>query len=290
MPRDLPAEVRRARPLLGTLVEIVLRGIQDPEPAIEAAFDAIAEVHALMSYHDRASDVSRLNAQAHRRAVVVHAATFEVLQAALAWSSRTGGVFDVSVAPLLEREGLLPRRRFGTASGTWRDIECLPGRRVRFRRPLRIDLGGIAKGYAVDRACAALDARAVGSGLVNAGGDLRVVGSGAWPIAVRHPSTPGCRLPLCELTDGAVATSAAYFLPEAGAHRRRALVDGRARALRPWRGSISVSAPTCVAADVLTKVVGVLGTRSHRVLLHERATACIIGPDGTSRMLGSAGG
>ncbi|MBX9873648.1 MAG: FAD:protein FMN transferase [Beijerinckiaceae bacterium] len=289
MPRDLPAEVRRARPLLGTLVEIAVRGVQDPDAAIEAAFGAVAGVHAAMSYHDPTSDVSRLNARAHRRPVAVLATTFEVLQSALAWSERTDGAFDVSIAPQLERQGLLPRRRLGTASGSWRDIECLPGRRIRFRRPMRIDLGGIAKGYAVDRACAALRARGVGCALVNAGGDLRVVGSTGWPIALRHPAEPGHRVPLCELADGAIATSAAYFLPETASRRARALVDGRTRTLREWHGSVSVSAATCMAADALTKVVGLMGARAERLLTRERATACIIGIDGTTRILGAQG-
>lgn len=289
MPRDLPAEVRRARPLLGTLVEVAVRGATDPEPAIEAAFAAIASVHALMSYHDPASDVSRLNRQAYRRPVAVHPATFEVLQAALVWSQRTDGAFDVSIAPQLERQGLLPRPRSGVATGTWRDIECLPGRRVRFRRPLRIDLGGIAKGYAVDRACAALRREGIVSALVNAGGDLRVIGSTAWSIAVRHPTQPGQCLPLCELADGAIATSAAYFLPDAFGHRRtRALVDGRTRTPREWCGSVSVSAATCAQADALTKVVGLIGVRAESMLLSERATACIIGAAGTARILGAA--
>jgi FAD:protein FMN transferase len=279
-------EVRRARPLLGTLVEIAVRGRDDPQAAIDAAFQAVERVQRLMSYHDPASDVSRLNRQAHRRPTPVDAATFEVLQAALALSLRTGGAFDVSIAPQLEREGLLPRRYLGTMHGNWRDIECLPGRRVRFRRPLRIDLGGIAKGYAVDLACDALRAHGVDNGLVNAGGDLRVVGSTAWPISVRHPGRPTQRLPLCEIADGAVATSAAYFLPSGAVRRARALVDGRTRALREWCGSVSVTASTCLSADALTKVVGVLGARAGSMLMREHASACIISEDGSHRLLG----
>ncbi|MBX9630857.1 MAG: FAD:protein FMN transferase [Burkholderiales bacterium] len=290
MPRDPTAEVRRARPLLGTLVEVAVCGGPDPGPAIEAAFAAVASVHSLMSYHDPASDIARLNRQAYRRPVSVHPATFEVLQAALDWSRRTDGAFDVSIAPQLERQGLLPRFRSGIATGTWRDIECLPGRRVRFHRPLRIDLGGIAKGYAVDRACTALERNGVSSAMVNAGGDLRVVGSTAWPIAVRHPTQPGHRLPLCELADGAIATSAAYYLPGGFGHRRtRALVDGRSRMLREWCGSVSVSAATCAKADALTKVVGLIGVRAESMLVRERATACIIGATGTTRILGVVG-
>lgn len=284
------AEVRRARPLLGTLVEIAVRGAGDPGPAIDAAFTVIEQLQRLMSYHDPASELSRLNRQAYRRPVTLSRATFEVLQAALALSARTDGAFDVSIAPLLEREGLLPRHRRGARDGTWRDIECLPGRKVRFRRPVAVDLGGIAKGYAVDRACAALRAHGVKSALVNAGGDLRVVGSAAWPVWVRHPADPGVRMPLCQLADGALATSAAYFLPERHARRARALVDGRSRVARAWSGSVSVTAATCLSADALTKVVGILGHRAAAVLVRERASACIIRHDGTHRLLGFAPG
>lgn len=286
MPRDPPAEVRRARPLLGTLVEIAVRAADAPEQAIAAAFDAIAHVHARMSYHERASDVSRLNGQADRRPVAVHADTYQVLRAAVALSARTAGAFDVSIAPQLERQGLLPRRRLGTTSGTWRDIDLLPGRRVRFRRPLRIDLGGIAKGYAVDRACDVLRAHGIGNALVNAGGDLRVIGSTPWPIAVRHPGDPAIRVPLCELADGAIATSAGYFLRRhGGSGGSRALVDGRTRGLRHWQGSVSVTAASCLSADALTKVVGLLGRRAAPILIRERAVACLIAADGTTRFL-----
>jgi thiamine biosynthesis lipoprotein len=282
------AEVRRARPLLGTLVEVAVRGAADPNAAIESAFRVVAHVQSLMSYHDPASDLSRLNRQAPRRPVALQADTYEVLCAALALSERTAGAFDVTVAPQLERQGLLPRHLRGTVPGTWRDVECLSGRRVRFRRPLRIDLGGIAKGYAVDRACAALRANGVDSALVNAGGDLRVIGATAWPITVRHPTNPGQHIPLCDLVDGAVATSAGYFLARASSSRtQRALVDGRSRHTRDWLGSISVSAPTCLKADALTKVVGLLGVRAESLLIHERATACIIGANGKSRILGA---
>jgi len=281
------AEIRRARPLLGTLVEVAVRGAADPNAAVESAFRAVAHVQSLMSYHDQASDLSRLNRQAPRRPVALQADTYEVLCAALALSERTAGAFDVTVAPQLERQGLLPRHLRGVAPGSWRDVECLSGRRVRFRRPLRIDLGGIAKGYAVDRACAALRAIGVDSALVNAGGDLRVIGTTAWPIAVRHPANPGQHIPLCDLVDGAVATSAGYFLAcGSSARAQRALVDGRSRHTRDWLGSVSVSAPTCLKADALTKVVGLLGVRAESLLIHERATACIIDANGKPRILG----
>src|SRR5215471_2367591 len=102
--------IRRAQPLLGTFVEIAAAGAASDalQPAIDSAFSAVAQVHRLMSFHDPQSDVSRLNRQAFRRAVSVHPWTYKVLEAAREFNRRSYGVFDVTVAPLLQQRGLLP--------------------------------------------------------------------------------------------------------------------------------------------------------------------------------------
>ena len=208
-------EARRARPLLGTLVEISASS-PGAEHAVAQAFRAVERVHALMSYHDPASDLSRLNREAAFRPVTVDEWTWQVLAAAREFSAASDGLFDVSVAPVLTRLGYLPRHAdFPRAcpQADWRDIELLAHSRVRFARPLRADLGGIAKGFAVDRAVEALRASGVASGRVNAGGDLRRFGAQAEAVHVRHPHAPTLLLPLAELGDGAAATSAGYFAP-----------------------------------------------------------------------------
>src|SRR5208283_167750 len=93
--------IRRARPLLGTFVEITAAGAPRPvmEEAVEAAFAAIAKVHRLMSLQEPQSDLSRLNREASSRPVEVHPWTFEVLGAAVEVQRRSGGLFDVAVAP-----------------------------------------------------------------------------------------------------------------------------------------------------------------------------------------------
>src|SRR5262249_5138803 len=151
--------IRRARPLLGTFVEITADGPgrRDLDTAAEAAFAAIAKVHRLMSFHDPASDVSRLNREAAARPVRVDAWTWDVVAAAVDLNRRSPGAFDVTVAPLLQDAGLLPRPSAGPLSDATpapRDtFELLAGHRIRFRHPeTRVDLGGIAKGFAVDRA------------------------------------------------------------------------------------------------------------------------------------------
>ncbi len=233
--------IRRCRPLLGTFVEVTVAGLQEAKlsGAVDAAFSAIATVQRLMSFHDPASETSELNRLAARRAVRVSPWTYEVLWAARTLAIQSAGAFDITVAPLLQQWGYLPPAGrsawLPTDGGGPLDIELRSGERVRFRRPVRIDLGGIAKGFAVDRAVAVLQAHGATSGCVNAGGDLRAFGPAPTSVQVRHPAAPGQFLPLTALTNSALATS----------RRRRPCVE---------LTSISVRAPTCLLADALTKV------------------------------------
>src|ERR1700736_2359679 len=104
-------KVRRARPLLGPFVEIEAAGAARPEldAPIDAAFEAVARVHRLMSFHEPDSDVSRLNRETSLPPVKVHAWTFQVLQVAVEMHRQTKGIFDVAIAPALQTMGLLPR-------------------------------------------------------------------------------------------------------------------------------------------------------------------------------------
>ena len=123
------------------------------EGAIDAAFLAIAHVHRLMSFHDPESEVSRMNRDACYKRVRVHPWTWRVLKSAQEFSRNTNGIFDITMAGQLVKWNYLPAgygARFGR--GSWRDIILEATGHVRFRRPLLIDLGGIAKGFAVDRA------------------------------------------------------------------------------------------------------------------------------------------
>src|SRR5215471_11476988 len=95
------ASICRARPLLGTFVEIAIAGAANSatEAAVEAAFAAVATVHRLMSFHETASDVSRLNRDAWRKAVEIHDWTYQVLEIAHDVHRRSAGAFDIAVAP-----------------------------------------------------------------------------------------------------------------------------------------------------------------------------------------------
>src|SRR5262245_60276038 len=176
-------KIRRAKPLLGTFVVIEVTAADKLEmnAAINVAFEAIADVHRLMSFHEPCSDIGRLNREACHWPVKVHEWTFQVLEAAIELHAISNGIFDVTVAPALQATGLLPRPQAQPAgvfdARSCDAIELLPDRMVRFRKPrITVDLGGIAKGFAVDRAVEVLRRFNIVGGVVNAGGDLAVFG------------------------------------------------------------------------------------------------------------------
>ncbi|WP_228527373.1 FAD:protein FMN transferase [Noviherbaspirillum soli] len=184
--------MRRAQPWLGTVVEVTVGDETSNEPAMRAAFDVIAEVHRLMSFHDEASDVARLNRAAIGEQIEVHPRTAEVLAAALAMSVESEGLFNPFCAPKLVAWEQLPAPAAGPAPD-WcarGDALALDGTRVRKNAPSWIDLGGIAKGYAVDAAVDALRGCGVRAGCVNAGGDLRAFGDIDWPVLLRDARRP----------------------------------------------------------------------------------------------------
>jgi len=285
---------RRSRPLLGTIIEIRVNGIaaDAADRAIDAGFVAIERVAALMSVHVADSELSRLNRTAHVRPVQVDPWTYDVLVAAQRFAAATDGLFDCTVAPILAAHGFLPSAAASAAdaSARWRDVRLLPGGRVAFQRPLALDLGGIAKGFAVDRAVDALRASGVPAGAVNAGGDLRVFGGCAEPIHVRHPGDPTRLVALGWLDDGAIATSAAYYA------RLRAESAWIAPIVDPRRGrpipadglSVSVIAEDAATADALTKPVTLLGGEAEALLMRFGARAIVIGEHGGYREFGLA--
>jgi thiamine biosynthesis lipoprotein len=281
--------IRRARPLLGTLVEIAIDDHwprADAEQALDRAFAAIARVHARMSYHDPQSELSRINREAWLRAVGVSDETWQVLTAAHRLSEASDGLFDITVAPTLEQAGFLPRHADqlpAARHGRWQDVQLLPDRRVRLARRVRLDLGGIAKGFAVDQAIASLRDAGVASGSVNAGGDLRVLGRTAHTLHLRHPSQPTHTLPV-SATHAAAATSAGYFQHRPWAGRECGpIVHPGTRLLCDARRSVTVLADECLVADALTKILYADAERGSRVLAPYRARAVILEPDIDSR-------
>jgi thiamine biosynthesis lipoprotein len=288
--------IARARPLLGTLVRIGVGGVDvvDAHAAIDRGFAAVEEIHALMSFHEPASDVSRLNREAARRGQRVDPRTREVLQLAVEVASASAGVFDVTVAPLLVDAEFLPSPRSAPRpdpQADWRDIRIV-GDEVRFHRPLWLDLGGIAKGYAVDAAIAAMALPPQASACVDAGGDLRVTGPAARRVMLNAPDQARDALPMLELTDGAVASSSGFVSRQLRHGRwRGGHVQGRERRAAPVDRFAAVVAPRCAVADALTKVALFApgdGADAAATFVRFGATAHVFSRDAGWRSFGTA--
>jgi FAD:protein FMN transferase len=285
--------VRRARPLLGTLVEI---SIGEPlhaivEQAIDAAFETVARVHRLMSFHEDESDIRRLNRLAQLHPIAVDPWTFEVLETALELHKRSDKSFDITVARVLQLMRLLPgptnpAAPIALAVDAADAIELLPGYHVCYRDTgIQIDLGGLAKGFAVDRAIEVLQEHGIGCGLVNAGGDLAGFGPDPHLIHVRDPRDPRQLICGIEIRNEALASSGRRFDPVHSASTSvTAIIDPSTSAPVRTVVGATVRAPSCMLADALTKVVMIQGESAGPLLARYQANALTVRADGVIRI------
>ncbi len=268
---------RRTIPVMGTIADCVV--VSDDTRLANAALDAaVAElrrVDALMSRFRADSDVGRANAAAGREVVGISPATAFVLRHALDWAERTDGRFDPCLGRLSEawNPSMFDGASSGPATRTaaivadlagaqlYRDLDVgrHDGRDVvrAARREAAIDLGGIAKGYAVDRAVAAIRELGIRDAIVNAGGDLAAIGSSedgdAWRVGVRDPRDPSALSDTLDLRDEAVATSGDYEkCAVIDGHLIHHLLDPRTARPRPTASgthSLTIVASDCMTAD-----------------------------------------
>jgi thiamine biosynthesis lipoprotein len=268
---------------MGTSV-LFMAFTRDPVAARRAfgeAFAAVHRVEELMTTWEHPgwprSEVMRINDAAGHEAVPVSVETWEVISAAQALSEASGGAFDITfgvmgglwrfdedLAPVLPPADEIARRR---ALIDYRDVILDAGRRtVKLRREgMRINLGGIAKGYAVDRAVALLRGAGLRDFLVQAGGDLYVAGrkgDAPWRVGIRDPRDPS--------PEGYFATAGIedHAFSTAGDYERGFVLEGKRyhHILDPATGypatacrSVTLFAPTALQADGLDDVVFILG-------------------------------
>ncbi len=268
---------RDTRPLMGTIVEISICHTEEPQALIvlQKAFEEMARIENMMSQYREGSEISRINAQAFGHPVKVSDELFDLLQESVKYNKITHGAFDISVGPLMKlwpfyKEGIiLPTRQEITAAlrsvGTDKIRLDAKEKTVEFSQPnMALDLGGIAKGYAVDRAIRIIKAAGVKCALVNAGGDLYALGKKPdgtkWRMGVQHPRELDRLVCAFDIENEAIATS--------GDYERFFIKDGRryCHILDPTTGmpatgsvSVTIQANNATQADALATGVFVLG-------------------------------
>jgi len=281
-PSDGP--VVRTALVMGTLVEIKAYGA-DPnrlDTAITEAFAEMARLEQLFSAHLEQSEIRQLSAARGVRTVSSEVAELLILGQMVA--RRSQGAFDMGLGRLValwdlqsESPKVPSGEQIGAAlRGTGPESLTINGQQVKKTDPaLQLDLGGIAKGYAVDRAVAVLRQAGVKSAAVNAGGDIRLLGDRLgedWRIGIQHPRKAGEVMATIALRDRSVVTSGDYerFFEQDG-RRYHHLLDPRTG--YPARGcqSVTVIAGDAALADALATAAFVLGPRAGLALL-ERMT------------------
>lgn len=270
--------------IMGTRVSVELWDEQPAKAkqAIAAVMASMRAVDQAMSPYIESSELYRINQRAAFEPVKVSAAMFSLLQKSLYYSRISNGSFDISFSSL----GKFYDYRHGVAPNQKTVEEYLPAinyrlielnkksRTVKFKHPdLQIDLGGIAKGYAVDRAIELLSEAGIRSAIVSAGGDSRILGDRSgepWVMGIRHPRKDNNYVVRIPLVNTAISTSGDYerFFIDHGERVHHIINPQTGRSVDQVQ-SVSVLAPLAVDSDALSTTVFVLGVRKGLALVNK---------------------
>ncbi len=283
------AVARRTVPVMGTIAEltVVHKDERVAQEALEAALAELRWVEATMTRFSPTSDIGRANAGAARDGVTVSAETARLVQAALRWSSTSDGRFDAAIGAASELWDVTNRHEPPPADQVarlanrsfWKHVDLSVGAGqgvLRYGdRDLHLDLGGIGKGYSIDRAVQALRDRGIEHAIVNLGGDVYALGDspegGAWRVGIKSPDDERSVVRTFEVSNRAVATSGDYerYFRYRG-KRYHHLMDPATASPRETRvRSVTVLADRCVDAEPCA--VSVFGLPQERALAFARA-------------------
>lgn len=301
---DAPAGgwMRRQEAIMGTAITVELWA-DDPRAGAAACAAVMEEMHRIdrqMSPHKPASELSRINREAGQRAVPLSEEMYRLVASALEFSRLSGGAFDISYAAVGHLYDYRTGRRpddatlaAARAAIGWKSLHLdRQARTLRFGKPgMRIDLGGFAKGHAVDHAAAILRRRGIQHAMVSAGGDSRVIGDRRgrpWSVAIRDPRREGGVVAVLPLEDTSISTSGDYerFFEERDADgrvtRHHHLIDpGTGRSPSAVR-SVTVLAEDGLTSEALSKSVFVLGVEQGLALVESLpgVDAAVVDADG----------
>lgn len=293
---------RDTRILLGTYVTIRVQDADkaraEKERAVREAFGEIKRIEDLLSSFKEGNIIAKINSSGAEE-VIVDEDTFYVLSKAKYFYEISGGAFDITVLPLLELWGFHGRNYFvpsqdeikSAVENAGSDKVVLDKEKVSVRllkEGMKIDLGGIAKGYAVDRAVFILKKNGVKNAVVDAGGDIYCLGvkskNKKWSIGIRDPLHKNRIIERLELLDMAVATSGNYenFFEKREKRYSHIINPKTGEPAQNDLASVTIIADDCLSADALATAVMVLGKRKGIELIKTspKTRAIIITKDG----------
>ena len=281
--RTEKSPIQRSQLLMGTLVDISISST-DPESANRAAdlaFDEIRRIEKIMSTYIPESEISQINDSAGKEWMNVHPELLYVIQEALRYSRLSEGAFDISFKPLTRiwsfKEESWPPERKEVEDVlpliNYENVLIDEQGRIRLKHPgMSIGLGGIAKGYAVDRAMAVLEEQGISHAIVNAGGDMRIAGRHSeerpWRVGIQDPRNPSAFMTSLSVTDSALTTSGDYekFFVFNG-KRYHHLLDPQTGFPAMGCQSVTILCPTAMMADAMATAVFILGPEKGMALI-----------------------
>lgn len=288
--------LRREAPIMGTrvAVEVWVEQAQAGEQALADVMAEMERINKLMSPYIEASELSRINESAGSEGVVVSQELFDLIRRAIEFGRLSEGAFDItyaSVGHLYQyREQIRPsvaQREKAVALVDYHLIKLdAEQRRVTLPRAgMKIDLGGIAKGHAVDNAIGILKVAGINHAIVTAGGDSRVLGDHRgrpWVLGVKHPRGEGSilRLPLSNLAISTSGDYERYF--EVDGRRYHHIIDPRSGDSSRHLLSATVLADDSTTADALSTTLFVMGAEAGLALVNKmpNVSCVLVKPNG----------
>ena len=272
------------------------------ESAIRAVMQVMHRVDETMSPYKPESELSHINREAANHPVEVSQELFDLLARSLDFSRLSDGAFDITFASAGHlydyRQGIRPNEQDLAQAcksiGYKNLLLDRATRSVRFTRPgVRIDLGGFAKGYAVDEGAALLKRRGIHNAIVTAGGDSHVLGDRLgrpWTIGIRDPRRPGELVAVLPLKDVAVSTSGDYerYFEEDGV-RYHHLLDPRTGKSPSTVHSVTIVALDGLTSEALSKMVFVMGVEKGMKLIETQASVDAVVVDANGALHYSSG-
>jgi thiamine biosynthesis lipoprotein len=273
-PRRAGGWMRREEAIMGTAISVELWAddAQAGEAATTAVMDEMHRIDRAMSPYKPGSELSRINREAAQHPVPLSPEMYALVERAIGFSRLSDGAFDITYAAVGQlydyRAGVRPNETALRAARDrvgWQQLLLDPrARTLRYARPgVRIDLGGFAKGHAVDNAAALLRQRGIAHAMVSAGGDSRVIGDRRgrpWSVAIRDPRRTGEVVAVLPLEDVSISTSGDYerYFDEAGERHHHLIDPATGRSPRGVH-SVTILASDGLTSEALSKIVFVQG-------------------------------